>query len=366
MPTHITYLLGAGASAKAIPVVEKFKEEVQKCIDYLSIPAKVDGTKYEILNEETRRYFNSFHSRFEVLQIFEELLADLKVLNKVCDEQVSFDTYAKQLFHLKKWEEVKRLKLAIEMTLTFIQLYSDSDKSMKLDNRYTNFLAAILPHNKPDLLLPENLKILSWNYDWQFELALNEYTKINSLYELQQMLNTFGKNRYNSLEKGFALIKLNGTAGFTVDKSDEFYPLTTKFPARFEECFGDILVNHLNQKIYVENRRSNQFTGIYFAWEPTNFSPFPEARDIVEVATNSTKETQVLVIIGYSFPIFNRRVDSKILKSMTELKKVYIQDPYAAEQTKERFLGIRPDLINDIVLNKDKNQFVFPDEMTLE
>jgi len=37
------------------------------------------------------------------------------------------------------------------------------------------------------------------------------------------------------------------------------------------------------------------------------------------------KETEILVIIGYSFRVFNRDIDREIFSSSTNIKKVYLQ-----------------------------------------
>jgi hypothetical protein len=76
----------------------------------------------------------------------------------------------------------------------------------------------------------------------------------------------------------------------------------------------------------------------------------------------SIDSTEILVVIGYSFPFFNREIDRLLLKeSMPNLKKVYFQAP-DCEILKERFLAIRDD-ISDLVLRRDKDQFVFPNEL---
>jgi len=93
------------------------------------------------------------------------------------------------------------------------------------------------------------------------------------------------------------------------------------------------------------------------------------------------RETEILVVIGYSFPIFNREIDNRLFKAMDDkLVKVYIQDmyPQKIESTmknafevfqKEPVLRtgyvdqyIEPRKIN-FYLEDNLNQFVIPFEL---
>lgn len=42
--------------------------------------------------------------------------------------------------------------------------------------------------------------------------------------------------------------------------------------------------------------------------------------------SETTKDTEQIVVIGYSFPFFNRVMDREIFGGMPNLKKVYVQD----------------------------------------
>jgi hypothetical protein len=57
-----------------------------------------------------------------------------------------------------------------------------------------------------------------------------------------------------------------------------------------------------------------------FAWEESVTS-----RSVVDEAVAATEATDVLVVIGYSFPFFNRMIDRRIIRSMKKLTKVYFQ-----------------------------------------
>jgi hypothetical protein len=96
---------------------------------------------------------------------------------------------------------------------------------------------------------------------------------------------------------------------------------------------------------------------INFAWETTTaiFS-----RNIKQIVQDST----ILIVIGYSFPFFNREADQEILNLMTSLKKVFVQVPegfrYAIE---ERLRALKPGL-SPITCLRDTSLFYIPYEYT--
>ena len=73
---------------------------------------------------------------------------------------------------------------------------------------------------------------------------------------------------------------------------------------------------------------SNDETQPYFtfAWEGESYGDVKR----MELMKEMVKDTTHLIIIGYSFPFFNRVYDKAIIKSMTNstsLEKIYYQDP---------------------------------------
>ncbi|MDZ7739932.1 MAG: hypothetical protein U5K32_12885 [Bacteroidales bacterium] len=86
-----------------------------------------------------------------------------------------------------------------------------------------------------------------------------------------------------------------------------------------------------------------------------------------DIILNSIKETNILVVIGYSFPFFNRIIDKEIINKMGNLQKVYFQSP-DPEPMKERFFALRNDISNNeldknLFLIRDKEQFFIPFEL---
>lgn len=74
-------------------------------------------------------------------------------------------------------------------------------------------------------------------------------------------------------------------------------------------------------------------------------------------------QTEILVIIGYSFPTFNRDIDRGLLSSATKLEKIYYQAPKNdVDGLIQRLKGINPKEI-EVIPHTDLNQFFIPYEL---
>ena len=69
------------------------------------------------------------------------------------------------------------------------------------------------------------------------------------------------------------------------------------------------------------------------------------------------------VVIGYSFPYFNREIDRAIFAEMPNLKTIYIQDP-SPDAVEPSLRAILPEGSNvKIQHQKDCTQFYLPREL---
>ena len=95
----------------------------------------------------------------------------------------------------------------------------------------------------------------------------------------------------------------------------------------------------------------NRETLLSFAWEDEAISSkkiFHEQR--LPVAREIASQTQILVIIGYSFPFFNRDIDKVIMNTMMpSLQKIYVQDPFYDGSQLNGLFDIAPPLLKNIV-----------------
>ena len=170
--TKVTYYFGAGASYGALPIVNQIPERIENLISLM----KRDEYK---LNSEISYKENNI-AQFSQLGIQELFIEDLEWLLEKTKNHASIDTFAKKLFITEQDDELKRLKNAFSVFLILEQSIT------KTNMRYDSFFASIL--NDDYHPLPNNIKIVSWNYDYQFEKAYSEYSRNETLSHNQGVL----------------------------------------------------------------------------------------------------------------------------------------------------------------------------------
>lgn len=335
---NITYLFGAGASREALPIVNEIPRRLRIIIEILR------ANNLNISNQES---FKDVHDKTQ-LELLEQLIADLTWVLEKSENHASVDTFAKKLYIKSEWKSLDRLKIALSIYLIIEQTINPCDK------RYDSFFASVLNR---DGEFPTNLRILSWNYDFQFEKAFAEYSGSQEITTNQSRLKI--TNKYSDLRSnyanGFSMFKLNGTSTILENGRTHYY-----YFSNFENELSKPFLQSILRNYGVMKTNNSRFTsGLSFAWEDSH----DNNRDIIKFAKEGTIDTDVLVVIGYSFPFFNREVDRDIIKNMTNLKKVYFQAP-DAENIKERFWAIRNDIQTENLKSRfDVLQFLLPDEM---
>lgn len=339
MGKHITYLFGAGASKNALPIVKEMPERIR---DFLTV---LNSPEFKYLPTDQYR---SEHVKRTKKEISEQFVNDLIWLRSECEDHASVDTFAKKLFLKKDTYQLLRLKAVLSAYLTFEQaLHSKEDK------RYDGFFASIL--NKDVHNLPSQIKIISWNYDFQFEKAYSGYINETRIVEVQRALNVHTNFLKNKDQNKFGIYKVNGTTGLFQTLHQSEYHINPHIPERFDKSLMDDVLQHY---YYLLEYPDIMTSSLSFAWEEFN-----NKHDIVSTTTQAVKNTEVLIVIGYSFPFFNREIDRKIIGSMKDLKKVYFQAP-DAENIRERFLSIREDIAhNMLVPHSNIDQFLLPKEL---
>jgi hypothetical protein len=267
-----------------------------------------------------------------------------------CRNHASIDTYAKKLFIKREREQLRKLKVTLSVYLVFEQCLKSYDK------RYDTFFASIL--NNSFSSLPKHLKVISWNYDYQIERAYAEYIgdyRVDSVETMLRVQNKFFRPQRISTDD-FGICKLNGTANIQQDNSYSFQ-FTSTLDASFDlQSIESALRNY---SLLLFAKQSDCFPSLSFAWENNN----EDENSIVSNTKLVTKETNILVVIGYSFPFFNRQIDREIIGNMDKLEKVYFQAP-DAQNLVERFESVRPDMdIKKLIPRFDTDQFLLPNEL---
>lgn len=272
------------------------------------------------------------------------LVQELQWLLNICQDYPTVDTYARLLYVTKKQTEYQRLKNAISLFLTLCQ-----HPSMR-DIRYDGFIASII---KDDNTFPNDISILSWNYDSQMEFAYAGYLSehnhdINNIWRNMNVLNKVSNHQ---LSDGFGVVKLNGTAHFYDPTNQNIWDVYYKTQGM--SITSLMSMNCLNDATNVKNTLS-------FAWESA-----VDQGLFNTTIKNRSLDAEVLVVIGYSFPYVNRSMDKMILTNMPQLKHIYIQDPNA-DAIRERVTAIIPaDLMPNVnvSVHKDIAQFIVPSEL---
>ena len=345
MIKNIVYLLGAGASYHSVPVVEKMPNRMSLFVSLL------------------RDYFPD---EFESFKKLDKIIEDIKFYGTP-------DTLARKLYlasstdlHIKNFVSSFLIYEQLHKTSDVQDLISsrltngikeDKDENVnkginnELDLRYLSFFATIFKKDKEEIVLPKNISILSWNYDLQLERAYQEFRNC-SINKAQLDLNVLPaietETISEKIENEFSVLKLNGSAGF--------YDPNSKSP---DELFDpkkhttDSLSMKILRDLNIQSRvRLNSI--MHFAWETENAQVI-KAR---EIALEKIKRASVLVIIGYSFPDFNRIIDKQLFSS-ENLSKIYLQDPNANDII-QKFEGIRKGLRDKTQIITQTQNFTIP------
>lgn len=328
--SKLIYLIGAGASygerneelngmsryVSGMPIMNEMADCLSRYCEYLqpsiSIGERSFKTPYPLVYEE------------------------MSWLRDVAMKNSTVDTYAMKLSKTGQLQELKRLKKALAIFFSLIQSYDKRDK------RYEAFMSNVADNFGR---VNSNISVFSWNYDRQFEYALHDFevSKTSSTHQLKYS-NISCKNLTTAFldPKESNIVKLNGTASFKSIKDSYL----------FEEDEYDIAVFERLLKI----NDTTWVDGISYAWE--------ENDDFFKSILPLTDDTETLVIIGYSFPIVNARIDKMLIEQMHNLKTVVIQDK-RCDYLKNKLIELLPEekkveIEGNIKLINDVDSFFIP------
>lgn len=234
------------------------------------------------------------------------LIEDLTWLKDASASHATIDTFAKKLYLKNELKDFYKVELLLSIFFIIKQ------KINKKDGRYDTFLASVLDSK---LNIDDRITILTWNYDNQFELAYKEYGEHKDAEGLRRKLG-IADLKDQSYDTRNQIFKLNGTANFmsSIDINGH---------QEFDEGLLTILLD-----AYIKGLNENESNSrISFAWDNHKYM----SQNFEDALQKATQDAEVLVVIGYTFPFFNRDIDRKVFKNMEKLKKIYIQDPNAEQ-----------------------------------
>jgi hypothetical protein len=337
----VTYIFGAGASALALPLAKGNPD-----LKIEGLPDALNRVKQDLENINVAE---------DLIKYKESLIEGLAWLSKKSEEFGTVDTFAK-FCYLKSLKDFQKIKLI----LIFCFIYDQIIKQ-RFDHRYLVFLTTILQQSDT---FPPEIKILNWNYDFQIQKAVNEFKEEgisipdnSTIWQSIPLVNYYPPIGLHPVPNeinyaSYSLVHLNGIAGYYhQNNSTIINPLYHSFKNTEDLIFGF--------KKYYDNPHSFNLLSFGFA------AGYKERylEKTVEIAKNIITDSKVLVVIGYSFPYFNREIDRQILDVLKTggLKTIYYQDPNRNGDFLRNQFNLRSDINIRHVLRTD--QFHIPDEL---
>lgn len=329
--SKIVYLMGAGASfgkerdsngniIEGLPVVNEIPNRLSYIKDILSRSITSEEPIIPPFSNEGKNPKSTIDT---ITEDFEWLISGVQ-------KHATIDTYAKKLFLTEQHESYEKLKRLLTLFLMTEQIIN------RPDSRYDTFLANTLQRNEYNhLRINRDIVILTWNYDSQFEIAYKEYLNDNVNIHFPEHLGTQIFNRtendyYKTIEHNFPdsiseegqIYKINGSASFYANFS--FYKWHSyENGALIESRARKLLASYLDTNP-IDGTTYNSY--LNFAWEKQGE---PYESEYFSKLGEALSEIETMVIIGYTFPFFNREMDLRILNMMRNLNHIYIQDPNA-------------------------------------
>ena len=336
------YYLGAGASygvrkdgiiVEGIPVVAEIPAEFEA---FRAFIANAEIPAGEIIFQDLYR---TGHNDVDAARRY--MLNDIDGLIQGIKEYATVDTYARKLYLTKQHRDFERLKTVLCAFFVWEQL------EHKPDGRYETFLANVL--DVKTLNIPKEISLVSWNYDSQMELAFNAF-------RLNTGLSVFEKNKVGPwpiLTSDGKVFKVNGSATFADGQIVSIIKEYEETPAAVQ-----LIQFYANTMADTSQMGFQLKTHLSFAWEDS-----PNTAKMMDSLRKTTADTEQVVVIGYSFPFFNRETDREIFRGMPNLKKIYLQDinPGAVEDSLRAVLPDEKEV--EVVKISNCGQFYLPREL---
>ena len=319
----ITYLLGAGASSDTLPLAADFARELDATADQIQeIEETIANNSSEIKGYKAKR--TNTAALIEALHWLAKETADTTV-----------DNFARILFMRQVNGDVVALSSLRKLKAVLTCYFLFKQSIITTDKRYDEFFGKIL-NPFGGIKMPNNLRILTWNYDYLAEKSYFRY--VGDSDRVQKEI---------TISRDF--IRLNGLAGTVLwryTRDDDYhesilvdsvlhFPMNTHRMALYYDLmanqqFDDIDLNTSAERmpsmsafrikqIFNKDFGASMFPLLKFAWE----------KEIVEDSIRDRiLGTETLVIIGYSFPDFNTIIDTQLLRTVVpSLKNTFIQAP---------------------------------------
>jgi hypothetical protein len=310
---NITYYLGAGASYNACPILNELSDCMIKMANHI----------FNFFEGNTNEdYTPIFKIGKNALKKELGLAFEIGAIGVKAKEFNTIDTYARKLVLNRDYNSLNKLKQSLSSFFVLWPKFISEKKTLSrelnhVDQRYISLLATLLyDENRLNPVLPSNINIITWNYDFQLELAYKTFCEESRSWT--QINETF-KFQHNPLQS----CHLNGISGFCENKEKELINLIQRTDTldfiKSVSTLSDIFDDHYPKDF-------NNY--VRFAWESEDLES-----EVMKRAIDILELTDELIVIGYSFPSFNRIVDSRLLSFLNpNINRVIYNDPNASEE----------------------------------
>jgi hypothetical protein len=354
-PTRITYLFGAGASIGKsrdwLSDITNWNEKHRGTVNILNwlkniksgIPITNDLEAFRAHLSTIQNLGDHSSSSTNWIRYSQNILRI--GLHRAFTSQLSPDTFGRMLLIAEKLEDYENFKNQLSGFINLIDSISFPDV------RYPNLLANFI--NQESKVIPEEINFLTYNFDAAPEKSCYAFSTNKDRGDLDKL----GVPRVQHLRQKFGIayskaslehisgnqsvwLKLHGSAGDAT--RNEIEECLLRFGDKSEHNSGKILLPNAHEESlrvssypddkWVKNAMGsvssfyneladNTASTIRFAWDIDE--------ELIETARNKLEDTEILVVVGYTFPAFNQINDFKLLEALSDgdFEKIVIQLP---------------------------------------
>ncbi len=353
---NITYILGAGASFNAVPVINHLQTFMGD-----NRTLFMDRVQPHAYAEFGLTNFIAFPelSKTQINLDWEPLSILSNCLDYFSDKAKAYQTIDTFALSIKKGDSTNYELLKFVLNIFFS--YWENGENVKyinpiskqhyieIDERYIYLASEIFLNNNMELKIPDNMNFITWNYDTQLERALMLF-----LDEDKRNLNEL--NKYVPIYplcpiEDAKIIHINGISGGFVDYRNRFETFQIDANSLIEykmKHLAEVMKSLINKGLLKSN--------LNFIWD-NDEEEFNKKR---RFANRMIQLADEISIIGYSFPEFNRKFDNLILDINPD-KKIYIQNPSFDSNKFKEYFGAKFQNVSNLPIDK----FYIPNEFYL-
>lgn len=288
------YLLGAGASANALPVLNNFEVKINDSLKDLRSRYQNDET---VLGRRGGYVYRARDFCENVSTIYGLLRKEVEK-SKVFE---SIDQLAKSYLDSENYTGFQLIKHLLQ-----VFFLTEEYVLNRIENRYNGLFVKLYLKGE----IKSQIDFVTWNYDNQLMKVFHKYTQSNARAHIINTPDWYAKPLGFKESRPF-VYPLNGRsydhelAEVTISDVPGYCSDLSKVANRIADISQGL------------NRKSE----IRYAFEGSHAS----VQLMLEHLTPRAMDAETLVIIGYTFPNFNRDIDEQFFKLLLSLKRIVIQ-----------------------------------------